>query len=157
LREQADRFAADRKFFGEVEAGMPPGSRVCTLPYIPYPEYREYLNGMATYEHARGYLHTRSLLWGYGAMKNREADAWHRGLDAQPYKTLRARAEDILDRVVYRGYDGLLVDTRGYAPVFDLEHLDVNRNPLVANEGEQLIREMERYARPAELRQIRHP
>jgi hypothetical protein len=152
---QAERYRADREFFTEVERTMPEGARICTLPYIPYPEYPD-LNGMATYDHARGYLHTRTLRWAYGAMKNREADAWHRSLDVLPVETLRARAEEILDRVVYRGFDGLFIDTRGYLSVKDEENRDPAGRPLSTNEAEQLIREMGRYARPAELRQIRH-
>ncbi|HJZ58897.1 MAG TPA: hypothetical protein VKE74_28395 [Gemmataceae bacterium] len=143
LREHAERFHADHRFFAEIESSMPEGARILSFPYIPYPEYHP-MFGMWTYEHARGYLHTRSVLWGYGVMKNRAADMWYREVAAaQPF--------DLLNRVVYRGYDGVLIDKRGYGFV---RHPD---NPdLPINEGELLVQKLKESAAPAALREVVH-
>jgi hypothetical protein len=103
----AERFGADRRYFARIEEAMAPGSKVFTIPYVPFPE-EPALHGMFLYEHIRGYLLTDTLVWSYGAMKNREDDAWHDSVahDAR---------DRLLQRVVARGFDGLLVDKRGFA------------------------------------------
>jgi hypothetical protein len=106
IDEQASRFRGDADFFARIEQAMPPGAKVFCLPYIPFPEYRG-IEKMPVYEHARGYIHTDTLVWSFGAVKGREAAAW------QLEVTSRG-AEELLQRVVYRGFDGLLVDKRGY-------------------------------------------
>ena len=65
----AERFRADAAFYGEVERAMP-GGTVFTLPYVPYPEVK--------YEHVRGYLHTATVRWSFGAVRGRETDLWQR-------------------------------------------------------------------------------
>jgi hypothetical protein len=105
--QEAARFQADKQFFEKIEEAYPDGGAVFTLPYIPFPENMP-LHEMDTYEPARGYVHTRGLKWSYGAMKNREADAWQR-------EVANAAPEEMLQRVVYRGFDGLVIDLRGYA------------------------------------------
>ncbi|MDB5306165.1 MAG: hypothetical protein JWO38_367 [Gemmataceae bacterium] len=105
-KKEADRFQADRRFFARVEEQMPPGAKIFTVPYIPFPEVPA-VHRMNTYEHARGYLHTDTLVWSYGAMKNREVDAWQQQLAHRP-------RNELLHRIVVRGFDGLFVDKRGF-------------------------------------------
>lgn len=106
INEAGDRFRADASFFEQIEHQMGPGSRIFCLPYAGFPEaptqYR-----MRAYEHARGYIHTDSLVWSYGAMKGREADAWQREVVSRP-------DDELIRRVVFGGFDGLLIDGRGF-------------------------------------------
>lgn len=106
LDAHAQRFRTDQRFFGRIEEIMPEGAKIFNLPYMPYPE-EEPLNDMNTYEHARGFLHTRTLLWSYGAMKNRLADRWYESVAT-------GTPDEILRRVVVRGFDGIFIDKRGY-------------------------------------------
>jgi hypothetical protein len=76
---------------------------VFCLPYVPFPEA---IDGAMAYEHVRGYLHTRSLRWSFGAMKGREADAWQR-------EVAFAATNEFLQRIVCRGFDGLFLDEKG--------------------------------------------
>jgi len=57
------RHPGGSKFFEAIEDSMPEGAR-SHLPVHPVPEERQ-LNDMNTYEHARGYLHTNTLVWSY--------------------------------------------------------------------------------------------
>jgi hypothetical protein len=109
LDDQARRYRADARFFSEIERALPPGSRVFCLPYIPFPEYPP-VGKMAAYEEARGYIHTDTLVWSFGAMKGREADAWIQEITSK-------KTEEFLQRIVYRGFDGLLIDKRGFPTV----------------------------------------
>lgn len=113
LNRQAARFRTDAAFFAEIEEKMEPGARVFSLPFMPFPEYPE-SEKMWTYEPARGYLHTRALVWGYGAMKGREADAWQRDVIADAKPGDPDKVHEFIRRIVVRGFDGLFIDTRGY-------------------------------------------
>ena len=119
---EQNRFRADRSFFAEIENHLQAGSRnpldldapprVFTLPYMGFPEVPPSFD-LNAYEHARGYLHTQSVVWSYGAIKNREADAWQRNVvfDERDQKTY---ARELIPRILYRGFDGVLIDTRGF-------------------------------------------
>jgi hypothetical protein len=113
----AARFEADRRFFKAVERSMPPGARVFCLPYSAFPESPP-VHKMAAYEHARGYVLTDALYWSFGAIKGREADVWQRDVS---YMTAR-RPEEMLRRIVARGFDGLLIDGRGFPPARNVDH-----------------------------------
>lgn len=106
LDTHASRFRADAAFFSQIEETMPPGSKIFCLPYAPYPEHKP-IEKMPIYEHSRGYIHTHSLYWSYGAMKGREADAWHREVAFE-------KPDQLLNRIVFGGFDGLLIDSRGF-------------------------------------------
>jgi hypothetical protein len=117
IHSHAARFQADAVFFAEIEAAMPPGSKVFCLPYAPFPEHNP-IAKMPVYEHARGFIHTNTLIWSYGAMKNREADAWQLNVAApvmtEPPEKLPRAIVEFLDRIVCAGFDGLLIDMRGF-------------------------------------------
>lgn len=114
--DQQDRFRTDALFFHEIEANLDPGGMVFQLPYVRWPESPPVRN-IASYEHARGYVHTHTLRWSYGCMKGRETDEWYRHVSILP-------TEQLLEHVVAAGFDGLMLDKRGYPPVKadQLEH-----------------------------------
>jgi hypothetical protein len=76
------------------------------MPYAPFPEHPPVYK-MPVYEHARGYIHTDTLVWSFGAMKGREHDAWQCDVAFD-------KPDEFLRRIVFRGFDGLLVDSRGF-------------------------------------------
>lgn len=106
-RDEADRWAADARFFARAADALPADARVLMLPYMPYPEVPP-RHGLNAYEHARGHVHAPGLVWGYGAMKNRPADEWLRSVAHDP-------PHQLLRRAVARGFDAALVDGRGFA------------------------------------------
>ncbi|HVK16238.1 MAG TPA: hypothetical protein VM533_04765 [Fimbriiglobus sp.] len=105
--EVATQFRADAAFYAEVERTMPGGS-VFNLPFIPYPETLS-VGKLSGYDHARGYLHTDTMRWSFGAMEGREVDLWQREVAAES-------PDRMLPRIVARGFDALLIDRRGYSP-----------------------------------------
>lgn len=108
IEESADRFRADARFFKQIETDLRvgPGARVFCMPYAGFPEAPN-VHKMRAYEHARGYIHTDGPVWSYGAMKGRESDVWQREVAAE-------RDDELVRRVVAAGFDGLLVDGRGF-------------------------------------------
>jgi hypothetical protein len=83
-----------------------PGPTIFQLPYVAWPEAPT-VGRVFSYEHARGYLHTETLRWSFGTMKGRAHDEWVRRVAALP-------PEPLLEHVVKAGFEGLLLDRRGY-------------------------------------------
>jgi hypothetical protein len=112
VNAMAQRFRSDKEFFQEIERSMPEGSKVFCLPYVGFPECPPVYK-MPSYEHARGYVMTEKLVWNFGAVKGREADVWHKDVTA----LLTKNPEHMLERIVAAGFDGLLIDGRGFPSV----------------------------------------
>jgi hypothetical protein len=109
------QWRSDSRFVAEIERRLPRGASVFQLPYVPFPEgYPETPVGdtVATYstkyELLRGYLHSKTLRWSYGAMKGTPAD-WSAQLAGQPLPYVLAAA-------LSAGFDGLWVDPAGFEP-----------------------------------------
>jgi len=101
------KFQADAKFFQAIESRLPSGSSVFQLPVVRFPEEPP-VHHMLDYDHLRGYLHTRSLRWSYGALKGREGDAWQKSLAGLP-------AQELARRVALAGFSGIYLNRDGYA------------------------------------------
>lgn len=101
----AAAFRADAAFFRQIEASLP-GGAVFNLPYCRYPETPA-VEQMGGYEQVRGFLHTQTVRWSYGAMRGREADLWQREVAASP-------PAEMVRRLAVRGFDAVLLDRRGY-------------------------------------------
>jgi hypothetical protein len=112
----------DREFFQQVEEQLTPGSAVFCYPHLPYPEGVP-LAGLESYEHVRGYLHTRTTRWSFGAMNGREWDT--RGRDLMNETPPR-----FFERLVLLGFRGILINTRG----------------LGVKNYQELVQELERVA-----------
>jgi phosphoglycerol transferase len=102
-----EEFASDAAFVTQIEAAVPPRSMIFQLPFVPYPEVRA-PHHMGTYDHARGYLHSRTLRWSYGAMKGRPTSRWQQDLAALP-------PEEMIRELENAGFQGIYVDRNGYA------------------------------------------
>lgn len=141
--DAARRYREDAAYFAQVETAMP-GGMVFVLPFVPYPETLA-VGKLSGYDHAAGYLHTKTVHWSFGAMKGREADQWQREVAVLP-------AEEMLKRLVLRGFDGLFVDRGGYEPAAaDKLFADVRRvlGPDALHfdhpDGQQLVFDLRPY------------
>ena len=86
----AAEYRSDAAFVAAIQARLPVGAAVFQLPYVPYPEGypttvdSQLVTSYATsYEQLRGYVHSTTLRWSYGAMKGRPDD-WAAQLAAKP-------------------------------------------------------------------------
>lgn len=139
----AERFRSDKRYFARIEATMAPGAHIFCLPHSPFPEHPPTYK-MNVYEHARAYLLTDTLRWSYGAIKGREADEWARSVAF-------ARPDELLPRLVARGFDGLLVDGRGFAP-----SKDGDRAVRLINRANELYRQLSGVPHTERLPEIAH-
>ncbi len=155
----ARQWRSDEHFVGAIQQRLPRGASVFQLPYVPFPEgYPETPVGdqLATYatkyEPLRGYLHSSTLLWSYGAMKGRASD-WSAQLDGQPLPY-------VLAAVSAAGFAGLWVDPgafeaqKGHRLEAGLQAL-LEQRPLVSPLGDLWFFDLRPYY--ARLRRTHAP
>jgi phosphoglycerol transferase len=102
-------YQSDAVFVGAIDHELPPQARVFQLPYESFPEPEEPAEGveMTFYSHLSPYVHESDLRWSYGAVKGRPNAAWQADLADKP-------AEDLVDTITEKGFDGIYVDRFGY-------------------------------------------
>ena len=125
-------FWSDRRFACAIESAVPENSMVFQLPYLAFPEGGS-INGMSDYSHLRGYLHSHTIRWSYGAMKGREWDRWQRVVT-------KRNVEDMTKKLTFSGFSGIYICRAAYADrgakiEAELRSL-VNEAPLVSDDEE---------------------
>ena len=100
-------YRGDAAYVAKLESTLPKGTAVLQLPYMPFPEPGGPLVKMSDYEPLRGYLHSSTLRWSYGAQKGRATDAWQRTFASLP-------AEQLVSQARAAGFGAIWVDRNGY-------------------------------------------
>ena len=98
-------FDSDARFVGQIEA-LTPRARIFQLPYVSFPESPP-MNHMMDYEQLRGYLHSTTLSWSYGAMRGRAGDAWIHRVSEQPLAQM-------VPSLKSQGFGGVWINKDGY-------------------------------------------
>ncbi|MGZ5437135.1 MAG: hypothetical protein ACXWID_15485 [Pyrinomonadaceae bacterium] len=129
-RNEAE-FINDDKFVRSIEQLLPARAMVFQLPYVQFPEGTP-PHLLTDYELSRGYLHSRSLHWSYGAMKKREGDQWLAQVTQKPLP-------EMLEAIVFAGFQGIYIDRRGY-PDFTIENQlqGILRRPPLLSDNQRL-------------------
>lgn len=133
-RELEQEYRGDAEFVNRVEAALPKGSMVFQLPYSSFPEPGRppEVHAMLPYDHLRGYLHSKSLRWSYGAMRGRYGDLWQASLKHEPVETM-------VRRLALAGFGGVTVDRKGFADGGAVLEAELGRRlglaPLVSRDG----------------------
>ena len=99
-------FENDKNFIQTIEKELPKDAAIYQLPYVAYPENGA-INGLGSYDQARGHLHSEHLNWSFGGMRGREGDWFYRKLAQLPFDQQVAVVKAI-------GFAGIYVDRRGY-------------------------------------------
>ncbi len=105
--ELKTKYANDADFVRAIEASVPEHAMIFQLPYIPFPEYPP-VHQMPDYSLLRGYLHSKTLRWSYGAIKGREGDAWQEHVVSKPLI-------ELVETLAFAGFSGVYIDRTGYA------------------------------------------
>lgn len=137
--EAADaQWEADRDYVAAIDEVMPDGTAVFQLPVTPFPEAGPVYD-MDDYDHLRAFVHTQdaNLVWSYGAMRGRPDGDWQ--------LTVRDRLGEVgaLPALLGAGFDGLWVDTFGYADRGASVRADLDEatgvEPVVSADGRTLF------------------
>jgi phosphoglycerol transferase len=137
-------FKHDAEFVGRIERILPAGSPVFQLPYMHFPEAGIGPGQMQDYDHFRGYLHSRSLRWSYGAIHGREWDAWQATVGKKPL-------EEMLPLIAAGGFEGIWLDRGGYADSGAQAEATLlrllNVEPVRSSNGRWLFFDLRQYMR----------
>lgn len=124
-------FSNDTEFISRIEHQLPQNSMIFQFPYVPFPENPP-VNNMGDYELFRGYLHSNSLRWSYGAMKGREGDLWQQEVTSKP-------VPELVQTLSLAGFNGIYIDRWGYADNAVTLESDFSKllsiKPMVSNNG----------------------
>ncbi|MFI5045607.1 MAG: hypothetical protein ACHQIG_00970 [Acidimicrobiia bacterium] len=148
------RWESDDAFIGRIQRTLHDGKTpladpstatpaVFQLPYRYFPEAPDagFLGLLGPYDLVRGYLHSDSLNWSWGAVRGRGAD-WQ-------LRAVRHPVDDFLDRIAAVGYSGIMLDrTSGYddgAPSAS-DITAVLGEPIVSRNGELVFWDLRDHA-----------
>ncbi|RAV13791.1 hypothetical protein DQG23_32420 [Paenibacillus contaminans] len=136
-------FNSDRDFVKQIESQLPAESMVFQLPYVTFPE-GETLQNMGNYDLAKGYIHSSSLRWSFGGMRNREGDLWQRALIQRP-------VNEVLEKLSIVGFKGIYIDRNGYSQEFANKvekeiHSILKVDPLVSSDKRLVYYSLEEYS-----------
>jgi hypothetical protein len=141
------RFDLDAAFFRRIERTLPENAAVFNLPYLFFPESGT-VEGVGPYDNVRGYLQTDDLNWSWGGVIGGDAD-WAAG-------TAQGKPEVMLDRLAAVGFDGLVLDRRGYREEEGLREIGINLvvgpPTFESADGTLAFWDLRNYARAARAR-----
>ena len=104
--------------------------------------------GMQDYDPFRGYLHSDTLRWSYGAMRGRSGD-WAR-------QVVKLPTAKMLDAVTAVGFRGLWIDRRGYpnaaADVEEKVAALTGKEPVLSSDGRFWFSDLRDHSRAVEQR-----
>lgn len=103
---QKETYRSDQEIIKQIEKIMPPQSMIFELPYTIFPESVP-LNDLDEDELIKGYLHSHTLRWSYGAMRGRFLTKWQQTVSHQPVPMM-------LKNIVFAGFTGLYINRSGY-------------------------------------------
>lgn len=130
----AARYTSDARFVGQIES-LTPHADVFQLPYVSFPESPPVYN-MMDYEQLRGYLHSTTLSWSYGAIRGRAGDAWIHHVSA-------LTPSQMVPALHSRGFGGVWINKDGYkdrgVAVQAAWTMLLGEEPLVNSDGHLLF------------------
>jgi phosphoglycerol transferase len=109
----ADTWNSDDDFVKQIEHSVPAGSMIFQLPYDPFPESPP-IEELRDYDLFRGYIHSTTLRWSYGAMRGRETDQWLKQVS-------QLTPQPLVDALRQRGFAGIYLDRHAYRDPTRLE------------------------------------
>src|SRR5262249_47419755 len=108
-------------------------SMIFQLPVKRFPETIP-IERVTDYDLFKGYLHSKTLRWSYGAMRGRQSDIWQATVMAKPIP-------EMVETIAFADFEGIYIDRFGYPDNAvklenDLTTL-LGVNPLVSKNGRQ--------------------
>lgn len=101
----AEEWDSDEAFVEQIEEMEESGAAIYQMPYTPYPEGGVYK--MDSYDHAKGYIHSKDLMWSFGCYKGRDGHWWNEYLN-----TLSLDKQ--VQNIYLNDFDGIYVDSNAY-------------------------------------------
>jgi hypothetical protein len=90
----------DSNFIRQIESALPPRAMIFQLPLCTYPEGE-------SYNQLKPYLHSNTLRWSFGAIRNRPAGLWQKAIAAKP-------TNEMVEALAIAGFSGIYIDRALY-------------------------------------------
>ena len=132
LLENKKTWDDDEKFIKGIESQLSKGDMVYQMPYHIYPEGGT-VNDMADYQLLKGFVHSDTLRWSYGAFSGTEGDEWNKKVSQLPI-------EERISAISSSGFKGIYIDGEAYTAqeledlLLELERV-LGESPIVSNDG----------------------
>lgn len=134
-------FNSDTAFVREIESQLPAGSMIFELPIMMFPENGP-VNALGDYQLARGYLHSHTLRWSYGAMGGRPTIGWQT-------KVSQASLPKMVNILVYAGFNGIVLARQGFKDhgknIQKKLTVLLDQKPLISQDGEFVFYDLQPY------------
>lgn len=101
-----NEFTSDSLFIHKIEKQAGIEGNIFQLPFVPFPEVAPIL-GMQDLSHFRGYLHSNTLHWTYGAVKGRPEVNWYESMS-------KLTRNELLNRLSIIDFSGIYIDRYAY-------------------------------------------
>ena len=106
-RETKRLYNEQAGFVARIESAVPPGSSILQYPYAPFPEHGR-IGKLEDSLEFMPYLHSKSLRWSAGTLRNRRGDAWIANIVSMP-------PDQSVDTLALAGFSGIYLARDGYA------------------------------------------
>ncbi len=100
-KEVKTEYLSDREFIRQIESMVPQRAMIFQLPIHMFPEGE-------SYDNLKGYFHSDSLRWSFGAMRGHDGDKWQKSISVLP-------VNELVKTVAAAGFSGIYID-RGHHP-----------------------------------------
>ena len=97
----------DSRFVTAVERELPRGAMIFQLPYLQFPEIAVPPHHLQNFEYFKYYLHSKKLLWSYGATNGRDTAAWQRRIAQLPM-------DELVRELKRSGFRAICICCKGY-------------------------------------------
>ncbi len=139
-------YASDAVFVTQIEASVPQNTMIFQLPYLPFPESNP-VRPMQDNDLFRGYLHSQTLRWSYGAMRGRDGDSWLKQVVEKP-------PSEMVKTLALAGFGGIYLDRYGYPDrgmkiEAELSNL-LHTNPIVSPNQRLTFFNLAKFRQPTE-------
>ena len=99
-------YFSDADFVSKIEASVSKNTMIFQLPYVAFPGSWP-VHKMLDYSHFKGYLHSKTLRWSYGAIRGRGDDKWQRMISKLPI-------DELIETISAAGFRGIYLDRYGF-------------------------------------------
>lgn len=146
-----DAYLSDQEIVKQIEKIMPAQSMIFELPYTIFPEAVK-LNDLDEDELIKGYLHSHTLRWSYGAMRGRFVTKWQQAVSKQPVPRM-------LKDIVSAGFTGLYINRKGYKDhgrkiERELES-QLHIKPIVSPDHNVIFYDLRAYANQFDVKELK--
>lgn len=141
MQMYSQTYYSDHDFFENMEQDLGENASVFQLPYQVFEGPP--INQMSAYEHFKGFVHSDTLKWSFGAAPNSIEDMWWKRVSSMP-------AEDMINTICEAGMKAIYINAKAYteAELVQLEQSIesvIQQPPVVSSDGVNIYYSLNKF------------